>query len=59
MFPRRFMVRKRAFEIVIFNNSITMDYRLSLIVKLVHLKKSGWRKESNFTSPIEIVGNLI
>lgn len=39
MFPKRFVVKKRTFEVVIFNNSVTMDYELSLILKLIHLEK--------------------
>lgn len=59
MFPKRFVVKKRTFEVVIFNNSVTMDYELSLILKLIHLKKLSCGNKSNFTSPIEMVVHLM
>lgn len=46
MFPKRFVVKKKTFEIIIFNNTITMDYGISLILKLIHLESSCRNKTS-------------
>lgn len=53
------MVKRRTLEVVIFNNAIIMDYRISLILKLIHLKKSSCGNKSSFTSLMGIVGNLM